>query len=101
MKQILAAGGKKIKLGLDNFSIPSFGWKTPQLLEHAASLRLDVMFFSDLDVFEDHGDSYLKKIKAKADDLGIQIHVGTGSVCPSSKAFSKNYGAAEEQLREK
>jgi sugar phosphate isomerase/epimerase len=91
-------GGGKIKLGFDNFSIRAFGWKAPQLLDYAAALKVDVVLFSDLDVYDNHSDAYLKDIKAKAGDLGVEIHAGTGSVCPSSNTFNKRFGTAEEHL---
>lgn len=87
-----------IKLGFDNFSVRALGWKAPQLLDYAATLKVDVVLFSDLDVYESHSDAYLKEIKAKADGLGIAIHAGTGSICPSSNTFSKRFGTAEEHL---
>lgn len=89
---------QKIKLGFDNFSIRAFGWKAPQLLDYAASLKVDSLFMSDLDVYESHDDSYLRNIRAKAKDLGLELHVGTGSVCPSSATFNKKFGTAEEHL---
>ncbi|HZS07204.1 MAG TPA: sugar phosphate isomerase/epimerase [Blastocatellia bacterium] len=89
---------QKIKLGFDNFSIRALGWKAPQLLDYAASLGVDTILFSDLDVYESHGDSYLKEIKARADHHGIEIHAGTGSICPSAKSFSPRFGTAEEHL---
>ncbi|MGH9429494.1 MAG: sugar phosphate isomerase/epimerase family protein [Terriglobia bacterium] len=88
----------QIKLGFDNFSIRALGWKAPQLLDYAAALKVDVVLFSDLDVYESHSGAYLKDIKAKAGDLGIEIHAGTGSICPSSNTFSKRFGVAEEHL---
>ena len=88
----------KIKLGFDNFSIRALGWKVPQLLDYAASLKVDVILFSDLDVYENHSETYLKEIKAKATGLGIEIHAGTGSICPSSNTFNKRFGTAEEHL---
>jgi 3-oxoisoapionate decarboxylase len=93
-----AMAQRKIKLGFDNFSIRAFGWKAPRLLDYAASVKVDSMFFSDLDVYENHGDPYLKEIKAKADGLGLEIHAGTGSICPTSKTFSNRFGTAEEHL---
>lgn len=89
---------KKMKLGFDNFSIRALGWKAPRLLDYAAELKVDTILFSDLDVFESHGATYLKEIKAKADDLGIAIQAGTGSVCPSSSTFNNRFGTAEEHL---
>jgi len=87
-----------IKLGFDNFSIRALGWKAPQLLDYAAKLNVDTILLSDLDVYEKHEESYLKEIKQKADDLGIEIHAGTGSICPSAKSFSPRFGTAEEHL---
>jgi sugar phosphate isomerase/epimerase len=89
---------KKIKLGFDNFSIRAFGWKAPQLLEYAAQLKVDVLMMSDLDVYESYDEQYLRDIKRKANDLGVEIHAGTGSICPSAKSFNKKYGTAEQHL---
>jgi 3-oxoisoapionate decarboxylase len=87
---------RNIKLGFDNFSIRALGWKAPQLLEYAATLKVDTILFSDLDVYENHSEAYLKDLKKKADDLGIAIQAGTGSICPSAKSFSNKWGTAEE-----
>ncbi len=87
-----------IKLGFDNFSIRAMGWKAPQLLDYAAKLKVDTVLFSDLDVYENHTDSHLKEIRKKAYDLGIEIQVGTGSICPSARSFNTKYGTAEEHL---
>ena len=46
-----------IKLGFDNFSIRALGWKAPQLLDYASTLKVDVVLFSDLDVYESHSDA--------------------------------------------
>ncbi|MFN8004238.1 MAG: sugar phosphate isomerase/epimerase [Acidobacteriota bacterium] len=94
------AQGKRrnLKLGFDNFSIRAFGWKAPQLLDYAATQKVDVVLFSDLDVYENHSDAYLKDVRKKAADLGIEVQVGTGSICPSAKSFNPKYGTAEEHL---
>ena len=89
---------KKIKLGLDNFSVRAMNWKAHALLDYAASLRLDSILISDLDAFENHEPAYLREVKAKADDLGVGIHVGTWSICPTSKSFKNKWGTAEEHL---
>lgn len=88
----------RIKLGFDNFSMRAWGWKAGQFLDYAASQKLDVMFFSDLAVYDSHEPSYLKDLKARADDLGLEIHVGTFSICPTSKSLTKTYGTPEEHL---
>src|SRR5438105_8251553 len=92
------AAKKKLKLGFDNFSIRAMNWKAPALLDYAASLKLDSILISDLDAYESLEQKPLKEVKAKADDLGIQIHAGTWSICPTSKFFKNKWGTAEEHL---
>jgi len=92
------SGAKKLKLGFDNFAIRAMNWKAPALLDYAASLKLDSILISDLDAYDSFEDKYLKEVKAKADDLGIQIHAGSWSICPTSKVFKNKWGTAEEHL---
>ena len=87
-----------IKLGLDNFAVRAFGWKAPALIDYAASLKTDSLFITDLDAFESFEEKYLSGLKSKAADAALQIHVGTWSICPTSKSFKKNWGTAEEHL---
>lgn len=87
-----------VALGFDNFSIRAFGWKASRLLDYAASKNVDVLMMSDLNVYESFDDAYLARIRAKADSLGIQIHAGTGSICPTSQSFNDRHGTAEEHL---
>ncbi len=94
-----AADKKPLKLGFDNFSIRALKWKAPQLLAYAAEQKVDSILFSDLDVYENHTESYLKEIKAQADELGIEIQAGTGGICPSSVRFNDKWGTAEEMLK--
>ncbi len=89
----------KLKLGLDNYAIRGLGWKAPRLIEYAASLNLDTILLSDLDVYESHAEGDLNEIKARADALGIEIQVGMLSICPGSKLFDSRRGTAEEQLK--
>src|SRR6267378_2359000 len=102
MAWIDAAGASpestKLKLGFDNFSVRAMGWKAPALLDYAASLKLDSILISDLDAYDSLEEKPLKEVKAKADDLGIQIHAGTWSICPTSKFFKNKWGTAEEHL---
>src|SRR5438034_1785732 len=88
----------KLRLGFDNFSIRAMNWKAPALLDYAASLKLDSILISDLDAYESLEDKPLKEVRAKAEDLGIQIHAGTWSICPTSKFFKNKWGTAEEHL---
>lgn len=92
------APGNKLKLGFDNFSVRAMGWKAPALLDYAAQLKVDILMISDLDAYDSLEDNALREVKAKADDLGIQVHAGTWSICPTSKAFRDKWGTAEEHL---
>src|SRR5688572_31900272 len=86
----------KFKLGLDNFSVRAMGWKAPALIDYAASLKTDSLFISDLDAFESLQDKHLAEIKARAADRGLQLHLGTWSICATSKSFKDKWGIPEE-----
>ncbi len=89
-----------LQLGIDNYSLRSFGWNAAQLIEYAAALRLDVLMLSDLDVFGTRADTHLREIRARAADRGLALQVGMLSICPSSVMFDPRRGTAGEQLRE-
>jgi len=93
-----ASGRLGIKLGLDNFSVRDMGWKAPQLIDYAVKLKTDSLFITDLDALESREDRYLQDLRAKAADQGLQIQLGTWSICPTSKAFKSKWGTAEEHL---
>lgn len=93
-----SSSAKRIKLGIDNFAVRAMGWKAPQLIDYATSLKTDSLFITDLDAFEKTDDNYLSDLKKRAADNGLQIHLGSWSICPSSKAFKNKWGTAEEHL---
>ncbi len=88
----------KIKLGIDNFAVRAMGWNAPQLIDYAHTLKTDVLFITDLKPFEKHNDASLKDVAKNAADKGIQIYLGSWSICPTSKSFKKDWGTAEEHL---
>lgn len=92
------APATRIKLGFDNYSVRAMGWKADALLDYAASLKLDSILISDLDAYESFEEGYLKAVGAKAKNLGIELHAGTWSICPTSKFFKNKWGTAEEHL---
>jgi sugar phosphate isomerase/epimerase len=87
-----------VRLGYDTYSLQHHDWTIFQHLEHADELRLDVVH-SLLDEFESLEDGYLKQVKARADDLGLDLEIGIGSICPTSVRFSADKGSAVEQLK--
>jgi 3-oxoisoapionate decarboxylase len=88
----------KTRLGFDNFSVRAMKWNAGQLIDYAASLKLDSLFLTDLDVYENFNESYLRDLKKKADDNGLVIYAGSWSICPTSKFFKNKWGTAEEHL---
>src|SRR3954466_11541387 len=85
-------GDKKIKLGMDNFSVRAMKWKADALIDYAAKLKTDSLFITDLFAVENFGQMYLPRLRQKAADLGLQIHLGTWSICPASNSFRKHWG---------
>jgi len=87
-----------IKLGLDHFGIRAFNWKASQLIDYAASQKLDAIFLSELNVLESRDEAYLKGLRAQADKNGLTVYLGMTSICPTSAAFDAKAGTAVEQL---
>jgi sugar phosphate isomerase/epimerase len=89
---------KKLELGVDNFAVRAMGWKAEELIDYAAKLNVDSMFITDLYAFRSLEDKALEELKKKADDLNINLYVGTWSICPTSTRFKDEWGTAEEHL---
>jgi len=86
------------KLGLDLFGLRSQGWSAFQLLDYAAGLGVQIVHFSEPRFLGSLEDAHLEKVKARADELGLGIEVGFGSICPTSTRFDKSGGTPREQL---
>ncbi len=88
------------KLGLDNFAVRDMKWKAPQLIDYAAQLNTDSLFITDFGPFEKTDDAYLGDIRKMAADKGLQIQLGSWSICPTSKSYRKDprWNSAEEHL---
>lgn len=95
---VLRGAPGKLRLGLDHFAVRATGWKAAQYIDYAASLKLDTCFLSELTVFESFEDAYLRGLKERADRAGLQLYVGTGSVCPTSNTWKDTFGTPEEHL---
>lgn len=89
----------QIPLGFDNFSIRALKWNATELLDFAGEQKVDSLLLSDLDVYENHEGKYLRDLRSKASDLGVVVHAGTGSVCPTAGRWNDKWGSAEEHLR--
>ena len=85
-------------LGLDNFAVRGMGWKAPQLIDYAASLKTDSLFITDFDAFESMDDAGASGHPEEGGRKELQIQLGTWSICPTSKAFRTKWGTADEHL---
>ena len=79
---------RSLRLGFDSYSIRGLKWNTTQMLDYAASLKLDMVQSSHGD-FESFEEPYLKKLKEHADRLGVYLEAGFACICPLSKGFNK------------
>ena len=87
-----------VKLGVDLFSIRSQGWTPFEYLDYCARWKARVVHFSEIRFLGGLEPEHLRKVRAHAEKLGIEIEIGMRSICPSSKMFDPKQGAAEEQL---
>lgn len=87
-----------MKLGVDVFSLRFNEWDAFGYLDYAKKIGLDVVMFPDPDFFESLADPYLQRVKAHADQLGLELEVGMYSCCSTSTSFSDRRGTAVEQL---
>ncbi|MGO9012884.1 MAG: sugar phosphate isomerase/epimerase family protein [Bryobacteraceae bacterium] len=88
-----------ILLGFDTWSLNRLGWKAIQLLDYAASQKLDTIQISELVFYENLEPEYLQKVKDHAARLGIVVQAGTNSICPSSGKFNNNVADAADYAR--
>jgi sugar phosphate isomerase/epimerase len=93
-----AAPAANVKLGLDLFSLRSQGWTPIQYLDFCAKWGIKVVHFSEIRFLGGLEEANLKQVRAHAGQLGIEVEIGMLSICPTSRAFNKTQGTAEEQL---
>jgi len=87
-----------VKFGVDLFSIRSQKWTPFQYLDYCAKHGVEVVHFSEIRFIGGLEEEHLKRVRAHAEKLGIEIEIGMMSICPTSKMFRAADGTAEEQL---
>jgi 3-oxoisoapionate decarboxylase len=88
----------KVKIGIDLFSIRSSGWTPFEYLDYCAKWNANVVHFSEIRFIGNLDPGHLRKVRAHAEKLGIELEIGMRSICPTSKAFDPAQGAAEQQI---
>jgi len=87
-----------VKFGIDLFSLRSQGWSAFEYLDYCARWKAKVVHFSEIRFLGGLEDEHLRKVRAHAERLGIELEIGMRSICPTSKAFDPKQGTAEEQI---
>jgi sugar phosphate isomerase/epimerase len=89
---------EKTPIGIDLFSVRSAGIDAFGYLDYCAKLGAKVVHFSEIRFLGSLDDDHVRKVRARAEQHGIQLEIGMRSVCPTSKAFDPAQGTAEQQL---
>ena len=96
---VSASQEQTIKLGFDNFAVRAMQWNARQLVDHAVTLGCDSVFITDFGPFEGrYDDASLREIRRYGLDNGVDIVLGSWSICPTSKTFKADWGTAYEHL---
>jgi len=93
-----AEAAVNVRFGLDLFSLRSQGWTSFQCLDYCAKKGVKVVHFSEIRFLGSLEEENVRRVRAHADSLGIELEVGMRSICPSSTMFDRSQGTAEEQL---
>lgn len=86
------------RLGIDLFSIRDSGYSAFEYLDYCAKLGVKVVHFSEIRFLGSLADDHLRRVRAAAQERGIELEIGMRSICPSSAEFDPKQGTAEEQI---
>ncbi|MCC6263634.1 MAG: TIM barrel protein [Bryobacterales bacterium] len=93
-----AASPAPVKIGVDLFSVRDQGWSDFEMLAYAGRQKLKHAQFSVTRFYSSLAPEHLRKVRERADSLGIQLETGMDSICPTSTRFAKELGKGEKQL---
>jgi 3-oxoisoapionate decarboxylase len=94
----LAQNKAPVRLGIDLFSIRSQGWTPFEYLDYCSRQGARVVHFSEVRFLGGLEPDHLRRVRAHAAHLGIDLEIGMRSICPTSTMFEAKLGSAEEQL---
>lgn len=92
LSSVRAATDRKLMIGMDHFAVRAAGMKAPALIDYAASIKVDVLFISELGPLESQDEAYLKTLKAQADAAGLKLYSGGMSICKTSNTYKPDQG---------
>ncbi len=90
----------RVRVGVNLFSVKDQGWTALQMLDWAARCGVQVVHFSEVRFLGSLDAANLRRVRAHADELGLDLEVGTRSICPTSASgmFDATLGTGEAQL---
>jgi sugar phosphate isomerase/epimerase len=104
------ASAANVTFGVDVFSLANLAWTPDQVFDWASKHNVKLLHFSEVRFLgsprwqEALAPDNLKRIRAKADELGIDLEIGMRSICPTSSDFQNaqrndpTLGTADEQI---
>ena len=88
----------RARLGLDTYSLRAQNWDAFRQLDYCAAHGVKVVHFSEPRLVGGFEPAHLKRVRAHADSLGLDIEIGMLSICPTSGIFDPAQGSADDQL---
>ena len=89
---------RMLRLGLDVFSLRSQGWSPFEHLDFAARWGARVAHYSEIRLLGGLDSDHLRRVRAHAEERGIELELGMLSICPSAGIFDAAKGSAEDQI---
>lgn len=83
------------RFGLDLWSVRSQDWNAFQYIDHAVEHKLKVIQFADAPTLGGLEPEHARKVKAYADEKGVLLEMGMGTICPTSSGWSVEKGPIE------
>jgi sugar phosphate isomerase/epimerase len=93
-----ARAATPVRFGIDMYSLGGQNWTPFQQLDFAAKWNAKVVHFSEIRFLGTLEPDNLRRVRARADELALDLEIGMRSICPTSAMFDKAQGTAEEQL---
>ena len=93
-----------VRFGVDMFSLGAQQWTPFQQMDWAAKWNVRMVHFSEIRFLGSPDwkvaldPANLRRIRARADELRLDVEIGMRSICPTSGVFDAAAGTAQEQL---
>ena len=101
---LVAQSRPKPRLGLDLYSVGAQQWTPFEAMDFAVAQGVTMVHFSEIR-FLGSADwkvaldsANLRRVRARADELHLDVEIGMRSICPTSTLFDPDAGTAQDQL---